>query len=201
VLLKYEIKMPFRRYVEIGRVALINYGADNGKLATIIDVLDENRALIDGPVAITGVKRQVINFRRLSLTDLKVKVPRSIRSHTLSKALKKGDVLKKWNESAWAKKLQQRRARANLTDFDRFKVMILKKKKNAILRKEFLKVKKATPIKAKVIVKKAPSKKETKPAKEAKPAQGGKGKDAGKGGKDTPKDAPKETKAAAKSKK
>jgi len=29
--------------VEVGRVALINYGPDNGKLCTIIDVVDSNK--------------------------------------------------------------------------------------------------------------------------------------------------------------
>ncbi len=35
--------MPFQRYVEIGRVALINYGEDYGKLVVIVDVVDKNR--------------------------------------------------------------------------------------------------------------------------------------------------------------
>jgi len=191
--------MPFRRYVEIGRIVLVNYGPDYGKLATIIDILDENRALVDGPIALTGVRRQIINFKRVALTDLKVNIPRSIRSHGLAAALQKGELLKKWSQTAWAKKLQQRKARANLTDFDRFKVMTLRKKRGALLRKEFLKVKKANPIK--VVVKKAPAKKEVKPAgKEGKPAgKGGKeGKDAAKGGKEAKeaKDAAKDNKAA-----
>ena len=35
--------MPFKRYVEIGRVALVNYGEDYGKLVVISDVVDQNR--------------------------------------------------------------------------------------------------------------------------------------------------------------
>ena len=38
--------MPFTRYVEIGRVALINYGEDYGKLVVISDVIDQNRVRI-----------------------------------------------------------------------------------------------------------------------------------------------------------
>ena len=64
----------FSRYVEIGRVCLINYGPDQGKLCTIIDVVDSNKALIDGPKDLTGVVRQMIPFKRLSLTDLIAKV-------------------------------------------------------------------------------------------------------------------------------
>ena len=49
--------MGFKRFVEIGRVAVISYGPDSGKLCTIVDVIDHNRVLVDGPAAITGVHR------------------------------------------------------------------------------------------------------------------------------------------------
>ena len=35
--------MPYSRYVEIGRVALVNYGPEYGKLVVITDVVDQNR--------------------------------------------------------------------------------------------------------------------------------------------------------------
>ena len=35
--------MPFKRYVEVGRVASINYGDEYGKLVVITDVVDQNR--------------------------------------------------------------------------------------------------------------------------------------------------------------
>lgn len=35
--------MGFTRFVEIGRVCLINYGEDAGKLCTIVDILDGQR--------------------------------------------------------------------------------------------------------------------------------------------------------------
>ena len=35
--------MGYSRFVEVGRVAMINYGADYGKLCVIMDVLDHNR--------------------------------------------------------------------------------------------------------------------------------------------------------------
>lgn len=38
--------MPFKRYVEIGRVALINFGEDYGKLVVITDVVDQNRVSV-----------------------------------------------------------------------------------------------------------------------------------------------------------
>ena len=36
--------MGYSRFVEIGRVAMINYGDDYGKLCVIMDVLGHNRA-------------------------------------------------------------------------------------------------------------------------------------------------------------
>merc|ERR1719159_811042 len=44
--------------------------------------------------------------KRLSLTDLKCKIPRAAREKTLRKALESDDIMKKWTESAWAKKLK-----------------------------------------------------------------------------------------------
>ena len=62
----------FKRFVEIGRVVLISYGPDAGKLATIVDVIDANRVLLDGPEKLTGVHRHEINIKRITLTDYKV---------------------------------------------------------------------------------------------------------------------------------
>lgn len=38
---------PFKRFVEIGRVALVNYGEDYGRLVVIVDVVDQNRVRTD----------------------------------------------------------------------------------------------------------------------------------------------------------
>ena len=38
--------MPFQRYVEIGRVAMVNFGSDYGKLVVITDVVDQNKVNI-----------------------------------------------------------------------------------------------------------------------------------------------------------
>lgn len=35
--------MPFQRYVEVGRVVIINYGKDYGKLYVVTDIVDQNR--------------------------------------------------------------------------------------------------------------------------------------------------------------
>ena len=128
--------MVFKRYVEIGRVVLVNYGPDAGKLATILDVVDQNKCLIDGPADITGVTRQVIAYKRIALTDFTVKVERSSTQAEIKAAWEEAETLSKWEATSWAKKLSSKRTRANLSDFDRFKVMVAKKQKSAIIAKK-----------------------------------------------------------------
>ena len=128
--------MPFKRYMEVGRVVLINYGPEAGKLATVIDIVDQNKCLIDGPEELTGVSRQVISFTRIALTDFHVKIQRNARQKTLKKYWAEADVLAKWEASSWAKKLAAKKKRASLSDFARFKVMVAKKQKAEIIAKK-----------------------------------------------------------------
>ena len=55
-------------------MVLISYGPEAGKLATIIDIVDQNKCLVEGPEETTGVARQVVSFRHVALTDLTVKI-------------------------------------------------------------------------------------------------------------------------------
>ena len=64
--------MSFVRFVEVGRVCLINYGPDAGKLCTIVNIIDNNRVLVDGPEDVTGVHRHALNLKRVQLTDIVV---------------------------------------------------------------------------------------------------------------------------------
>jgi len=129
--------------VEIGRVVLINYGPDAGKIGTIIDILDQNKALVDGPAEVTGVGRQILNFRSMALTPLVVPIPRAVRPSTLAKALAKAKTVEAWNESNWARKLAKQRIRSQLTDFDRFRSMIAHKAKSQLVGREMARLKRA----------------------------------------------------------
>ncbi|GJM85563.1 hypothetical protein PR202_ga02024 [Eleusine coracana subsp. coracana] len=123
--------MPFKRFVEIGRVALVNYGKDYGRLVVIVDVVDQNRVC-------------QMNFKRLSLTDIKIDIKRVPKKSTLIKAMEEADVKGKWENSSWGKKLIVQKRRAALNDFDRFKVMLAKIKRGGAVRQELAKLKKAT---------------------------------------------------------
>jgi len=132
--------MVYKRFVEIGRVCVINYGPDSGKLCVLNDVIDQNRAFVDGPASITGVFRQAIPFRRLALTDIKVKIPRNARPGTLVKIFEKEGVLAKWQQTSWFKKQDRKVKRASLGDFDRFKVMLARKTRSRIVNAEVKKL-------------------------------------------------------------
>merc|ERR1712020_664927 len=126
-------KMPFQRHIEVGRVAVLADGADKGKIAAIVDVIDQNRVLLDGPC--TGVNRQAYRIKNLHLTPLVTKFPFSARTKVVRQAWERDDISKKWEESAWAKRMAMQAKRKGLTDFDRFKLMKAKAARNKILAK------------------------------------------------------------------
>ncbi|GAB4855348.1 hypothetical protein Ancab_023969 [Ancistrocladus abbreviatus] len=130
--------MPFKRYVEIGRVALVNYGKDYGKLVVIVDVIDQNRALVDSP----DMVRSQMNFKRLSLTDIKIDITRVPKKKNLIAAMEAADVNNKWESSSWGRKLIVQKKRDSLNDFDRFKIMLAKIKRAGLVRQELAKLEK-----------------------------------------------------------
>ncbi|KAI8354717.1 60S ribosomal protein L14 [Mortierella sp. GBAus27b] len=123
----------FQRVVEVGRVVLINYGPDAGKLAVIVDIIDHNRALVEGPT--TGIPRSAIAFRRLTLTPLTLKVARGAGQKVLKAAIEKQDIAGNWAKTSWAKKIASRTQRASNSDFDRFKLQKYKKIRREIVNK------------------------------------------------------------------
>ncbi|MCD7466165.1 60S ribosomal protein L14 [Datura stramonium] len=80
------------RFVEIGKVALVNYGKDY----TIVDVIDQSRALVDAPDMVISQ----MNFKRLSLTDIKIDISRIPKKETLIAAMEAADVKNKWECSS-----------------------------------------------------------------------------------------------------
>jgi len=132
--------VQFKRFVEPGRLALITYGPDAGKMCTIVDIIDHRRVIVDGPT--TSVQRQQMPVRWIALTDFKSEIQRGSRPGLVKKILEKSDVLTKWNKTAWAKKIHARESRKSLGDFDRFKSMVLKKRKAHRIRTEINKLKK-----------------------------------------------------------
>lgn len=126
--------MPqFTRLAEIGRVCLITYGSDRGKLCVIVNIVDENRALI-APVG-NDLRRQSINFKRLQLTDFLINIGIGAGKKVIDAALDADFILAKWDKSEWAKKLASKEKRNGATDFDRFKIMVARQSRAAQIRK------------------------------------------------------------------
>ncbi|KAF4024136.1 hypothetical protein G4228_016095 [Cervus hanglu yarkandensis] len=138
--------MVFRRFVEVGRVAYVSFGPHAGKLVAIVDVIDQNRALVDGPC--TQVRRQAMPFKCMQLTDFILKFPHSARQKYVRKAWEKADINAKWAATRWAKKIEAREKKAKMTDFDRYKVMKARKMRNRLIKIEVKKLQKAALLKA-----------------------------------------------------
>lgn len=120
--------MPFQRYVEPGRVALVAEGALKGKLVSVVDVIDQTRALVDGPGS--GVPRQQIRLNQLHLTKFRLKYPFTAPTRVVRKAWIDAKLNEKWAESQWAKNLANKEKRAQMTDYDRFKLSAARVKRN-----------------------------------------------------------------------
>lgn len=72
--------------------------------------------------------RTPIALSAITLTKIVIpRLPKAAGTGAVSKMWEKEEVDKKWAESATAKKREQTDRRRNLTDFERFKVMRLKK--------------------------------------------------------------------------
>ncbi|EED78497.1 60S ribosomal protein L14 [Postia placenta Mad-698-R] len=124
----------FKRFVEVGRVVLLKSGPQAGHIAVIAEIIDHNRAIIDGPT--TGVPRQAFPYRHLTLTPFVLtKLPRAAGSGVIRKQLEKEATVEKWEKSSWAQKRAAVEKRRSLNDFERFCVMVAKKARRDTVRK------------------------------------------------------------------
>merc|ERR1711934_836772 len=122
-------KMVYNRFVETGRVALVQSSDNSGKLVAILDVIDQQRVLVDGPNATRGAAL----IKNLRLTDLSVKVTRTAKKAGVAKAFVDAEIDAKWSKSKWSQRRAIRAQRRTLTDFERFQVMMAKKQRSKIV--------------------------------------------------------------------
>lgn len=103
-----------------------------------------SKALVDGPAKDPklAVPRQPISFAKTLISPLVIEtLPRGARTGTVRAAWEKADIDAKWAESAWAKSAARSARRKALTDFDRFKLMRLKKRARHAVRVQLAKTK------------------------------------------------------------
>merc|ERR1712216_770852 len=106
--------MVFTRFVEVGRIALVN----------------GTKAYVDGPTS--GVARQTMPYRRLNLTDIVVEVEKGASTADVKSAM--ADVEADFGKTAWGQKIANKKKRASLTDFERYKVMVARQKRAKIIK-------------------------------------------------------------------
>lgn len=92
--------------------------------------------MIDGP----KIQRQAIALTKVVLTPIVLpNLPRGARTGTVAKKWAAADIDAKWAATSWAKKLANRQRRADLTDFERFQVLVLKKQRRYAVKKAIAK--------------------------------------------------------------
>jgi large subunit ribosomal protein L14e len=133
------------RLVEVGRVVLFSKPSPyEGRIAVIVEIVDHKRVLVDGPseTEAKAVPRHAAALANLALTPIVVeKLPRGIGNGPLKKKWEEFEVEKKWEEGAFAKNRSKSAKRRALNDFERFKVMRLKKQVRYEEKKALAKIK------------------------------------------------------------
>jgi large subunit ribosomal protein L14e len=71
----------YKNFIQPGRVAYVNFGKDFGKVCVIVEIVDHNRVLVDGPT--TGFPRLVYPIKRLSLTSINLPLLAGARTGTV----------------------------------------------------------------------------------------------------------------------
>ncbi|KAK5006269.1 hypothetical protein LTR16_005434, partial [Cryomyces antarcticus] len=125
-----SVKASEWRLVEVGRVILFSTGPYTNRLAAIVEIIDHKRILVDGPSSKpeSVVPRHSAALADVSLTPIVItQLPRASGTGALKALWEKHGVESTWDNSAWAKNRDRSAKRRALTDFERFKVMRLRK--------------------------------------------------------------------------
>ncbi|CAK4031480.1 probable 60S ribosomal L14-A [Lecanosticta acicola] len=125
-----EVTASNWRSVEVGRIAFFGSGPYTARVAAIVQIVDHKRVLVEGPSdkPELAVPRHAAPLSSLSLTGIVIdKLPNAVGSGALKKKWAEAEIDQKWTNSSYAKKLDKQARRKQLSDFERFKVMRLRK--------------------------------------------------------------------------
>ncbi|KAI9887914.1 MAG: hypothetical protein M1823_000303 [Watsoniomyces obsoletus] len=140
------VKTSQWKLVEVGRIVLFNHGPYAGRLAAVVEIIDHKRVLVDGPHSNIKnvVPRHAASLSDVILTSIVMKnLPRATGTGKVKRDWEADKIEEKWESTAWAKRRAQRERRRQLSDFERFKVMRLKKQARFEIRKTTAKVRSA----------------------------------------------------------
>ncbi len=74
--------------IEIGRVCVKTAGREAGRKCVIIDIIDKNFVLIDGP----KVKRRRCNIKHLEPTNIKLNISKNASKEEIIKAFEQAGI-------------------------------------------------------------------------------------------------------------
>ena len=129
--------MPYTQFVEVGRIAVICLGELVDKLAVIVDIVDDNRVVVD--VIGSDAPRQTIAIKRFKLTDFVVKITRGADVKAVQTAVQADSIVQKFQETKWGQRIARKHACANLNDFARFKREKLIAKREELVQQQLAK--------------------------------------------------------------
>merc|ERR1711942_363378 len=127
--------MVFEKFVSIGGVV---FSEAHQKPMAVVNVISLNRLLCDDG----NCGRFEVNVKNIRLTDLKIKISWGARPGTVKKAWAAANMADAWAKTDLATGMATKARRANLTDFERYKLMRLRQARNRIVNAEFAKLKK-----------------------------------------------------------
>ncbi|OAD62955.1 60S ribosomal protein L14 [Eufriesea mexicana] len=131
---------PFQRFVESGRIAYVSDGVYKGKLVAIVDIIDQNRVLVDGPAS--NVPRCEMRLNELHLTKFRIRFPYTGSTCVVRKAWEAANINNLWKQTMWAGKVEAKKKRLELSDFDRFKLRKARQIRNRLRTDVFYRLKK-----------------------------------------------------------
>ena len=100
-------------------------------MVVIVDIVDMGRVLVDG---LKNFPRVIYPLRRLTLTKMRIPLLRGARTTTLAKAAKAFGLDEKWAVNPSNIKMTKFSTRRNLTDLQRFQVMVARKQRSYALK-------------------------------------------------------------------
>ena len=116
--------MKYDRFVEYGRLVLVDAGAHKGELAVITNILNIKTVQIEGP----KVPRCIIPVNHIMLSAFSKPSKESIKSADALAICK--ELIPEFEKSEAGRQLKARSLRANLNDFQRFTALRLNKMRN-----------------------------------------------------------------------
>merc|ERR1719374_116055 len=119
-----------KKYVELGRVVHITTGPAANNVGAIVDIIDANRLLVDGPT----MKRQEVKLRDTFLTKIMLNIKDTPSQDKLRAMWAEKLIDERYKRTEHAKRLEKMRRRAACTDFEYFKVRTAAIRMNKIKR-------------------------------------------------------------------